>query len=244
MLIDWEERTAGVLWCTLKDDRRANVINPAFLDGLDGVLKRVEERLHLTTVVLSAGDSKHFCAGGDLRFLANLSKDEANTFSDRVFEICSRIEGSPTLWCAMLKGAVLGGGAELALACDVRFAHPNTHFAFSQLKMGLTSGWGGFARLVAAVGRQKALSLVLTAKSLDADALSELDLAVALTSNDERDEFANWVRDWCTDDPTLLRGAIGVMKRSADRTIERETFRNLWQGVSHRNALQAFLKEH
>ena len=243
MLIDCEERTDGLLWCTLKGGRRANAINSALLDSLDIILKRVEAEPHFTTVVLSAGDSKHFCGGGDLRFLANLSKDEALAFSERVFETCERIERSPALWCAMLKGAVLGGGAELALAFDVRFAHPNTRFAFSQLKMGLTSGWGGFARLVAAIGRQKAISLVLTAKSLDADALSELDLAIALKSTHERDEFASWVSDWCTDDPILLRGAIAVMKRSADRTIERQTFRTLWQGISHRNALHAFLKK-
>ena len=244
MLIDCDEQTDGVLWCTLKDGRRANAINPALLDSLDLVLKRVEEKSKLTTVVLSAGDSKHFCGGGDLRFLASLSKNEVNAFSDRVFEICARIERSPTLWCAMLKGAVLGGGAELALAFDVRFAHPDTRFAFSQLQMGLTSGWGGFARLVAAVGRQKALSLVLTGKNVDAEALSELNLAVKMKSTNERGEFASWVSDWCTDDPALLRGAIGVIKRSGDRTIERQTFRSLWQNVPHRKALNTFLKRH
>ena len=240
-VIEFEERDGGVVWCTLNGGARANAINPSMLAGLTEILDYVALNAHVVAVVVSAGSAQHFCAGGDLHFLARLTKSEAQHFADRVFEVCQRIERSPALWCAMLKGAVLGGGAELALAFDIRFAHRDTRLSFSQLKMGLTSGWGGFHRLVEEVGRSTALHWVLEATVLDADALSNSGIVTGLLADSEQDVFEAWRGDWCTEEANVLRGAIEVIKRSADRGQERAVFENLWQDAAHRRGLGAFL---
>ena len=241
--IQYEERDGGVLWCTFANTNRANAINPSIVSDLDAVLLYVDDHPNIVTVVLSAGDTRHFCAGGDLNYLAELSTEQAAQFADSVFDICRRIERSPAVWCAMLKGAVLGGGAELALAFDIRFAHTDTRFSLSQLKMGLSCGWGGFGRLVRLVGRTRALKWVLGASELDITDLASAGLAETILQEDEAECVAAWRAEWCTQDLNTLRGAITVLKNDGGREQERAVFERLWKSCAHQRALDAFLQK-
>ena len=241
--IEYHEQMDGVLWCTLNAGNGANAINPQVVAGLQEVVDYVDQHADIVAVVVSAGGGRHFCAGGDLRYLAGLSTSEAVAFSETVFTLCDAIEHSPAVWCAMLKGAVLGGGAELALAFDIRFAHPDVRFVFSQLKMGLTSGWGGFGRLSQLVGRTKALNLVLNAAELSAHDLQSAGIVEMLSTVDEKAAFDGWRSSWCTKDARTIRASIKVLKNPNERVIEREVFRSLWGSATHRRALNAFLNK-
>ena len=143
----------------------------------------------------------------------------------------------------MLKGAVLGGGAELALAFDVRFAHPCTRFSFSQLKMGLSCGWGGFARLAHFVGRSCALQWVLEAADLTTDELAASGLAIPLLHADEETCLAAWRAKWCSQDLNSLRSVITVLKGEGGRDQERAIFARLWKSSAHQRAMDMFLNK-
>jgi enoyl-CoA hydratase len=233
----------GVVHCAMTRPDKRNALNPDLITALLDLTQLVQSRKEIVGVLLTGGDSPDFCAGGDLDYLNGLSKAEALGFSDRVYELCIRIESSPALWCAVLKGRTLGGGAELALACDRRYATECATLSFTQLKMGLPSGWGGFHRLVSHVGRSTAIKMILKAQSLDAAAQVEAGLA-ELINGDELTMFKADIAGWCTEDPAVIRSALETLKSGGQRAVEQAAFSKCWGQQAHRNALRSFLDRH
>lgn len=230
----------GVLHCALSRSQKRNALNPDLVTALLNLAVRVQTREDIVCVLLTAGDSPDFCAGGDLGYLNGLSASQALAFSDKVYELCVGIESSPALWCAILKGRTLGGGAELALACDQRYVTACSTLSFSQLKMGLPSGWGGFHRLVCQVGRSQAMSMVLNAQTLDATAQVDAGLSEFM-AGDELGTMRNHIKKWCTQDPAVIRSALRTLKSNGQRDVERAAFSERWGKKAHRNALSSFL---
>ena len=233
----------GTIWVELPNPTKGNAINDKLVELLEQVLKVVESDLSVFAVVLSAGDSDHFCAGGDLALFKDFDQEQAAAFSERVWHLCERIVSSPALWVAMLRGAVLGGGAELALACDVRFAGPHSQFKFSQASMGLCGGWGGVGRLVTSLGRQSALDLILRGGTLDAEALIKSGIALDKIHDDgDHATWAAYCEGLLTEDADVLRANIEIVKSVGERSIEREAFNRLWKGPSHAEGLRRFFE--
>lgn len=229
----------GIVQCALSRPHKRNALNNELVNELLDLVVLVQRREDLVCVILTGGDSPDFCAGGDLGYLGGLSKSDAAEFSDRVYALCKGIETSPALWCVMLCGRTLGGGAELALACDRRFVHEGASLAFSQLKMGLPSGWGGFARLSKELGRDRALDMVLKAEVLDAESQVRLGLSHAIKT-DGLSAVKQWMNDWCTQDAAVLRSAMTTFKSNGDRAVERAMFEERWGRSAHREALSVF----
>lgn len=233
----------GTIWVELPNPTRGNAINEQLVELLEQVLNVVESDLSVFAVVLSAGEGDHFCAGGDLALFKDFDQQQATSFAERVWSVCERILCSPALWVAMLRGAVFGGGAELALACDVRFAGPRTQFKFSQASMGLCGGWGGIGRLVNRLGRQSALDLILRGETLNAEALVQSGLALAEV--DDEGDLATWTayrEQFLTNDPNVLRANIEIVKLKGERRVEREAFQRLWKRPSHVEGLRNFFE--
>ena len=141
-------------------------------------------------------------------------------------------------------GAIFGGGAELALACDVRFVGPRSQFKFSQASMGLCGGWGGIGRLVHRLGRQSALDPILRGKTLDAQALVQSGLALAQV-HDEGD-LATWTayrEQFLTDDADVLRANIEIVKLEGERRVGKvRALQRLWKRPSHAQGLRRFFE--
>lgn len=237
--VDINELGTDTLHCILRGAHNRNALNPGIVTGLMKVIDRVESNDVIVSVVITAGESPDFCAGGDLKYLRRLSTSESLGFSDSVFDLCRAIRSSAAVWSAMLVGRTLGGGAELAMACDLRFAAADAVMCFSQMKMALPSGWGGFSRLVEEVGRARALNAILCAEELDQQAQVSLGLSMGF-DEDPISAFTTWRSKWCSQDPSLQRSVIGIVKNRNERSVERDAFERHWGNTSHRDALARF----
>ncbi|HEU5266247.1 MAG TPA: 3-hydroxyacyl-CoA dehydrogenase NAD-binding domain-containing protein [Jatrophihabitans sp.] len=166
-VIRWDQDADGIVTLTLDDPTaRANTMTDDFRRSLTAVVDRLEaERDSITGVIVTSAKSTFF-AGGDLRLLSKVTAGDAAEFAAGVAALKAdfrRLErlGKPTV--AALNGAALGGGLEIALACNHRIAldNPNAQFGVPEVTLGLLPGAGGVVRLVRMLGIEAALTKVL-----------------------------------------------------------------------------------
>ncbi|HEX2284561.1 MAG TPA: enoyl-CoA hydratase/isomerase family protein, partial [Mycobacterium sp.] len=156
----------GLAVLTIDRPHARNAISLETIDQLDKALDGAEGAAAL--VVKGAGD-RAFVSGGDLKELSALRTEfEASSMAFRMRSICDRIAGFPTPTIAVLNGHALGGGAEFAVAADIRIAADDIKIGFNQVALAIMPAWGGAERLVELVGYSKALLLAGTGTVVDA----------------------------------------------------------------------------
>ena len=153
-------------------------LDPTVMDAFDRVLDEVETRAaDLSAVVLQSASPKFFCAGANINVLATMNRDTIGPWVERGHRLMNRIESLPVPTIARIEGYALGGGLELALACDLIFASSHAKFGQTETKLGFVTGWGGSARLGRRVGVARAKELVFTGRLFDAAEAVRLGLA-------------------------------------------------------------------
>jgi enoyl-CoA hydratase len=156
----------GLAVITINRPEARNAIAPATMEELKKALDAAEGALAL--VITGAGD-RAFVSGGDLKELSALrTEEEAAAMARRMRSICDRLAGFPAPVIAALNGHALGGGAEVAVAADIRVAADDIKIGFNQVALAIMPAWGGAERLAALVGRGRALLLAGTGTVLDA----------------------------------------------------------------------------
>src|SRR5690625_66798 len=144
-LVLYEEKEYGIL--TLNRPEKRNAISIDMARQLSTLLTEIESRPISFLVIKSAGEGV-FCAGGDLNELhGELSNQEAYETLKVMKQVLYQIVSLPVPTIALLQGNALGGGCELATACDIRIAKEGTSFGFVQSNLGILPGWGGGAIL-------------------------------------------------------------------------------------------------
>jgi enoyl-CoA hydratase/carnithine racemase len=136
----------GIACLVLCREPTRNAISPALLAELERALAAVERAENVKLLVLE-GEGNVFSIGVDLPAVEALPLDEAREFFGRGRTLVRRLEGLNVLTVAAVNGLALGGGFELALACDLRWAHARAVFGFPECKLGLIPGWGGIRSL-------------------------------------------------------------------------------------------------
>jgi enoyl-CoA hydratase len=229
---------AGVAVLRLDGEASGNALSRATADDLDRALDELEVDTGLTCLVIAATGSRFFCTGGDLDDYSALDTEEAGAWmAQRMSALLDRLVGLRALVVAAVDGVALGGGLELALACDLRIAGAQARFSLPQVRLGVVPGWGGAARLAALVGRGRALALMATARQVPADealALHLVDEIVPVGETERRAlELAEQVRSGSV-------RAVRSLKTAAD-TPEAVValFGELWHADDHRAAERA-----
>ena len=165
--VDFELVSASTAVLTLNNPARHNAIAPQMMLQLSDIIDRLSgsnnEKVH-TLVVRGAGD-RSFCAGMDLSHAHMYTPEAGREMSLLMQDTLTRLQSLPLISIAAITGPALGGGAELAMACDMRVMHSDVHnkrayLQFVQARMGVVPGWGGCTRLVSIVGRSRALQLL------------------------------------------------------------------------------------
>ena len=146
-----------------RPDSSANIFDRETLDELELALDEIESNKAISHLVITSAKPAIFIAGADLKSIAKSSPEELNYFLKRGQDLFHRIENLPAKTGAAIHGACLGGGFELALACDVRVASPDkvTRIGLPETMLGIIPAWGGSSRFPGLVGIQKALPLIL-----------------------------------------------------------------------------------
>jgi enoyl-CoA hydratase len=155
----------GVAVVTIDRPDVRNAISPATMDGLDAALDGAADA---NVVVIKGGGDRVFVSGGDLKELAKVrTHDEAVAMALRMRRLCDRIATFPAPVIAALNGHALGGGAEVAVAADIRVAAHGAEIGFTQATLAIMPAWGGAERLAALVGRAQAILLTATGERVD-----------------------------------------------------------------------------
>ncbi len=176
------ERRDGDIGLLLLDRPKAlNALNSALLAELDALLGS-DQVAGLRALVIAGSGDRAFAAGADITEMADFSAAEAEAFSGRGQAIFERIEALPCPTVAAVNGFALGGGCELAMACDLILASPTAVFGQPEVKLGVIPGFGGTQRLTRRVGRQRALELMLTARNVKADEAVAIGLALQVVA--------------------------------------------------------------
>lgn len=163
---------------TLQDQDRRNAFTPGMVASLGEEIARAEQDEQVGAVVLTH-TGRVFCAGTDLNHLISIARDpeRARAFLTELVGLIRHLERSPKFTVAAIEGPAVGGGFELALACDVRVLGADAWVRLPEVTLGAVPGGGGVQRLTRFVGRGHALRAVLLAERLDARACAELGLA-------------------------------------------------------------------
>lgn len=227
----------GLAIVTIDRPHARNAISLATMDQLDKALDGAEGAAAL--VVKGAGD-RAFVSGGDLKELAALRTEwDASTMAFRMRSICDRIGGFPTPTIAVLNGHALGGGAEFAVAADIRLAADDVKIGFNQVALEIMPAWGGAERLVALVGYSKALLLAGTGAVLDAAEAEQIGLVDKVFGRDSFDD------GWRTTARLLAKRPAAEIKRvmrGVSTTEAVAAFARLWVADEHWTAADKVMK--
>jgi 3-hydroxypropionyl-coenzyme A dehydratase len=123
----------------------------------------------IKVIIITGDGERSFCAGGDIRYVANIDPIEAERYATYMHSLLNKIENLEKPVIAAINGYALGGGCQLALACDIRIASSNAKIGQPEVTMGIPPGWGGTQRLSRIVGPAKAKELVFTGKMITAE---------------------------------------------------------------------------
>jgi len=148
-----------------------NVLSRAAIQSLHLAiesLRQEAERNHIKALIIT-GNDKFFSAGADLKEISQLNIPEAFEFSRTGQRLMNTIDSFPVPVIAAIHGYCMGGGMDLALACDRRIAAPNAVFGHRGASLGIMTGWGGTQRLPRLIGKPRALKMFLLAEMVEAE---------------------------------------------------------------------------
>lgn len=161
-----------------------NAINQALLKDLSAVLDEIETNQDIKVLVVTGSGEKAFVAGADISELAKMTPLKSKIFSSTGQTLLSRLENLSIPVIAAVNGFALGGGTELALACDFIYASEKASFGLPEITLGIIPGFGGTQRLTKIVGANMAKELIFTGKIIPAAQAKEIGLVNKICAHD------------------------------------------------------------
>ena len=162
------DRRGRVAVLTLDRPDALNAISPEMLDAIEAHLDTIEREPELRAVILTGAGEKAFTAGADINHMRQATPHEARAWGKQGHAVANRIEAFPRPVIAAVNGYALGGGCELALACDIRLASEKARFGLPEVTLGILPGWGGTQRMARLTSPGFAKELIFTGRSVDA----------------------------------------------------------------------------
>ena len=163
---------------TLDRPAQLNALNDALLQRLASILERLDADPDCRCVVITGAGERAFAAGADIKELADQSAE--SLAGGGTFDVWERIRRFRKPLIAAVRGYALGGGCELAMTCDMIIAGDDAQFGQPEIKIGVIPGAGGTQRLTRAIGKAKAMELILTGRSIDAREADALGLVTSV----------------------------------------------------------------
>jgi enoyl-CoA hydratase/carnithine racemase len=178
------ERRPPALIVTLNRPRVRNALNLQLLRALEQAVGQVSLSGDLRLLVITGSGDRAFCAGADLKERLTMSEAEVRGFLSSIRRLFNKIEGLPLPVIAAINGVALGGGMELALACDLRVAAATATMRFTETQLAIIPGAGGTQRLPRLVGVGLAKELIYTGREFTAQEAFESGLVNRLAEGD------------------------------------------------------------
>ena len=182
MVLFEEKGLVGVI--TINRPKVLNALCSQVLDELNEVLDSIDTKKLRCLVVTGAGE-KSFVAGADISEMSTLNKEQGEAFGRKGNDVFLKLEAFPLPTVAAVNGFALGGGCELAMACDIRYCSENAMFGQPEVGLGITPGFGGTQRLARIVGTGMAKEMVFSARNIKAPGALRIGLVNAVYPAEE-----------------------------------------------------------
>ncbi|UCG37030.1 MAG: enoyl-CoA hydratase/isomerase family protein [Candidatus Bathyarchaeota archaeon] len=179
------EKSEGIATITINRPQALNALNEETLKEISSRIADARQDENIKVLVITGAGDRAFCAGADLNMMKGKGVYKGMHLSQTGQKLTLEIEelGKPVI--AAINGYTLGGGLELAMACDLRIASENAQFGQPEINVGLIPGWGGTQRLPRLVGKGKAKEMILTGKRIDAETAEQLGLVSKVVPLDQ-----------------------------------------------------------
>jgi len=239
------EKSEAIATITLNRPEALNAFSKEVVDEVLQALEDIRNDENVRVVILTGAGEKAFSAGADIKAMKGMNALKARELSLMGEKICNALENLERPVIAAINGYALGGGLEVAMACDIRIASENARMGQTEINIGLIPGWGGTQRLTRLIGRTKAKELVFTGKMIDAKTAEQLGIVNMVVP---ADKFKETVRQFATElaskAPVAIKVAKALINKGADISLdaaialEREGFgvvastEDLQEGVS------------
>jgi len=218
LIVEVSDRIATV---TIHRPKSLNALNPETARELDVVFSEIAGRRDVGVVLLTGAGEKAFVAGADIAAMREFTPLEALEFSLFGQKVLEKIERLPQPVIGVINGFALGGGCELAMACDILVASDTAKFGQPEVNLGIIPGWGGTQRLPRLVGRNLAKELVLTGEMITAARAYEIGLVNRVVPQAGLMETAREIaRKILAKGPAAVSAAKSSMNRGLDLDLQ------------------------
>ncbi|MGY2021942.1 enoyl-CoA hydratase [Nocardia gipuzkoensis] len=241
------ERKGRVGWITLNRPKALNALNAQVLDDVIAALDELEHDDEIGVIVIT-GSERAFAAGADIKEMQ--PKSYMDMFMDDFFARWDRLAQFRKPTIAAVAGYALGGGCELAMICDILLAADTAKFGQPEIKLGVIPGIGGSQRLTRAIGKAKAMDLVLTGRNMDAEEAERAGLVSRIVPAaqllDTALEVAETIASMSLPVAMIAKEAVN---RSFETTLaeglrfERRVFHSLFAIEDQKEGMSAFVEK-
>jgi enoyl-CoA hydratase / 3-hydroxyacyl-CoA dehydrogenase len=223
----------------------ANSIAPEVVAALERVWATVDDSREIRALVFASANQQLFCAGADIKAFTKMDAAAGRGLVDGMHKLMRIMERSPIATIAAVNGPALGGGCELAMACDIRLVAKSASFGQPEVNLGIIPGFGGTQRLPRLVGEARALAMNLTGESISAHVAYEFGLAHQVVPDQELlDTALRWARKLAGQAPLAVQ-QIKLVSAAAelDAGIEAEkaAFERVFGSEDAHEGIGAFL---
>ncbi len=244
------EKIEHVMRITIDRPEAFNALNSQILDELTAAFSAAGSDDEVRAVILTGSGEKAFIAGADIKEMMNKAPHEARAFSGKGHLLCKTIEDLQKPVIAAVNGVALGGGCEIACACDIRIASDKARFGQPEVGLGIMPGWGGTVRLARVVGQGIARQMIFTGKPLKPEEALRVGLVNAVVPADglaeEAMKLANAI---AAQGPFAVSGAKRSMNKSvyldtdAACEVEMSLFGLCFSTVDQKAGMAAFIEK-
>ncbi|MGB3261454.1 enoyl-CoA hydratase/isomerase family protein [Paenisporosarcina sp.] len=243
-------REENILRFTIKRPEIRNAINHEVIDGLEKLVSTVHNDSTIQFVVITGEGDEAFCSGGDLSIFHGLhTAHEAFPMLDRMASVLYNVATLPVPVIALVNGHAVGGGCEIATACDFRLVSSKAKAGFIQGSLAITSGWGGGTYLLEKLARQDiAMHMLCESKPYGADALLEKGWATQVYDGDKEQALQSFLIEMTQVEASVHRAYKQMLIRKwiGQNLLGqiKEEVKNcslLWEAEEHHKAVQKFL---
>ena len=240
----------GIATITFNRPKALNALNAALLDEFSSALDEIAASDNIRVLVLTGAGDKSFVAGADINTLATFNSLTAKNFSQNGHAIIAKLQKLPIAVIAAVNGFALGGGTEIAIACDFIYASENAKFGQPEINLGLIPGFGGTQRLPRLIGPNMAKELVFTGKMISAAEAEKIGLANrVLPPQQLMEEVMKTAREIASKGRASLRAAKEAINHGLNTDlatgihIEVESFGMCYASSDSKEGTSAFLEK-
>ena len=238
------------------DDPPANTYTYEMMGQLDSVILTARMDDSAQVIVLTGEGAKFFSAGANIQMLSEVTSGFKYCFCLHANETLNRLEQTPKLTIAVLNGHTVGGGLEIAMACDLRIARAGgSKVGLPEVNLGVLPGTGGTQRMARLVGKSRAIELMVTGETFGFERAEALGIVNKVIEAESHEDFMSQAMDYARQftTPNKAAKAVGLIKRSVQSgaelpfesslTLERELQQQLFQSQDAREGLDAYLEK-